>query len=74
VLPYLNAAQGEHPALGESIERLRRLGSGSCSAPMSCRCIDHARASATSSPGTSPSPPIMEAAEHQLRRLPGQPQ
>jgi phosphopantothenoylcysteine decarboxylase len=57
VLPYLNAAQGEHPALGESIERLRRLGSGSYSAPMCCRCIDHARASATSSPGTSPSPP-----------------
>jgi Flavoprotein len=26
VLPYLNAAQGEHPALAESIERLRRLG------------------------------------------------
>lgn len=26
VLPYLNAAQGEHPALGEGIERLRRLG------------------------------------------------
>jgi hypothetical protein len=25
VLPYLNAAQAEHPALGESIERLRRL-------------------------------------------------
>src|ERR687886_788806 len=26
VLPYLNAAQAEHPALGEGIERLRRLG------------------------------------------------
>jgi hypothetical protein len=26
VLPYLNAAQAEHPALAESIERLRQLG------------------------------------------------
>jgi hypothetical protein len=26
VLPYLNAAQAEHPALPESIERLRHLG------------------------------------------------
>jgi hypothetical protein len=26
VLPYLNAAQAEHPALAESIERLRRVG------------------------------------------------
>jgi hypothetical protein len=26
VLPYLNAAQGEHPALEEAIERLRQLG------------------------------------------------
>jgi hypothetical protein len=26
VLPYLNAAQAEHPAFGEGIERLRRLG------------------------------------------------
>jgi hypothetical protein len=26
VLPYLNAAQAEHPALPESIERLRQLG------------------------------------------------
>ena len=26
VLPYLNAAQAGHPALGEGIERLRRLG------------------------------------------------
>jgi hypothetical protein len=25
-LPYVNAAQGEHPALGEGIERLRGLG------------------------------------------------
>ena len=26
VLPYLNAAQAEHPALTESIDRLRRSG------------------------------------------------
>jgi len=26
VLPYLNAAQAEHPALGEAIERLRHIG------------------------------------------------
>jgi len=26
VLPYLNAAQAEHPALTESIDRLRRCG------------------------------------------------
>jgi hypothetical protein len=28
VLPYLNAAQAEHPALGESVQRLRSLGVG----------------------------------------------
>jgi hypothetical protein len=57
VLPYLNAAHGEHPALGEGIERLRGLGSGSCSVPRCCRCIGLVRASATGSRGTSLFPP-----------------
>jgi hypothetical protein len=58
VLPYLNAAQGEYPVFGEGLSGFAASVSGCCSAPMCCRCIVLARASATSSPGISPSAPL----------------
>jgi hypothetical protein len=51
VLPYLNAAQGEYPALGEGIERLRGLGVRVLFGPDVLPLHGLARASATSSPG-----------------------
>ena len=66
-LPYLNAAQAEHPALAERIDRLRRWVSASCSAQMYCRCIDLARGSGTSSRGTSPFPPSRRPLHRRLR-------
>ena len=57
-LPYLNAAQAEHPALGEEHRAASApRGSRCCSVAKYCRCIGLARASATNFPGTSPSPP-----------------
>jgi hypothetical protein len=72
VLPYLNAAQAEHPALGESIERLRRLGVRMLFGPDVLPLHRPRQGKRGRFPWHLTFPGLTEAAVHQTRQPPGQ--
>jgi hypothetical protein len=72
VLPYLNAAQGEHPALGEGIERLRHLGVRVLFGPDVLPLHRPRQGKRDRFPWHLPLPALKEAAGHQTREPPGQ--
>jgi Flavoprotein len=72
VLPYLNAAQGEHPALGEGIERLRRLGVRVLFGPDVLPLHRPRQGKRDQFPWHLTLPALKEAAGHQTREPPGQ--
>ena len=72
VLPYLNAAQGEHPALGEGIERLRRLGVRVLFGPEVLPLHRPRQGKRDQFPWHLTLPALKEAAGHQTREPPGQ--
>jgi hypothetical protein len=72
VLPYLNAAQGEHPALEEGIERLRRLGVRVLFGPDVLPLHQPRQGKRDQFPWHLTLPALKEAAAHQRREPPGQ--
>jgi hypothetical protein len=72
VLPYLNAAQGEHPALGEAIERLRHLGVRVPFGPEVLPLHRPRQGKRDQFPWHLTLPALKEAAGHQTRQPPGQ--
>jgi hypothetical protein len=74
VLPYLNAAQGEHPALGEGIERLRRLGVRVLFGPDVLPLHRPRQGKRDQFPWHLTLPALKEGAVHQTQLPPGQPQ
>ncbi len=71
VLPYLNAAQAEHPALGEGIERLRRLGVRVLFGPDVLALHQPRQGQRDRFPWHLTLPALKEAAAHQERQRPG---
>jgi hypothetical protein len=71
VLPYLNAAQAEHPALAESIERLRRLGVRVLFGPDVLPLHRPRQGMREQFPWHLTLPALKEAAAHEMRQPPG---
>jgi Flavoprotein len=71
VLPYLNAAQAEHPALGEAIERLRHLGVRVLFGPEVLPLHRPRQGKREQFPWHLPLAALKEAAGHEKREPPG---
>jgi hypothetical protein len=71
VLPYLNATQAEHPALGQGIERLRHLGVRVLFGPDVLSLHRPRQGKRDQFPWHLTLPALIEAA-HQTRDSPGQ--